>query len=118
VAAERARKLLTYNIDGDLVSQESKDVDALYDAWISRVGKYTIRGSAVGRLLAVPTIIDAQTGRRIIATPWTKLIGAPLPGMAYSFLGIGIAALGGWLRRGTKGDAAHSVRPQGVRNGL
>lgn len=90
VATARANKLLTYTGDGWVQSRNEwgEDRYSEYLAERETTGHFAIGGGVM------PRVVDVRTGRTIVKTPWnTRLIAAPFPAIAYSFLGVGLIGL-------------------------
>jgi hypothetical protein len=94
-ATARDNNILTFNSTGQLLnSTHEPQAFTQFRTTLQPSAPYIV----TGRL--IPKIVDRQTGKTIIATPWPKRIFAiPFPSAAYSILGLTLFALGQWLTR-------------------
>lgn len=99
VATARGKKLLTYNSDGELLFEGTYDwrKENLIGEFASETettGPYAVRRGLM------PHVVDARTGRTVIATPWYKrLVAGPFPAMFYAAIGFTLGLLGDMRRR-------------------
>jgi NHL repeat len=87
----------TYTTDGELL-EANLDVDELRRQGLvpgkAPTAPYAIRGGLI------PHVVDTQTGRTVIATPWPlRLIGSPFPAFMYFLIGVALIGLGDLRRR-------------------
>jgi hypothetical protein len=99
VATARGKKLLTYSGDGEL------QFEATYD-WRKEnlLGEFASETETTGpyavRRGLTPHVVDARTGRTVLATPWYKrLVAGPFPAMLYAAVGFALGLLGDLRRR-------------------
>jgi hypothetical protein len=81
----------TYSGDGELLDGPADPREDSTAAEPS--GRYAVRHGLT------PGVIDTQTGRSALATPWPlRLIATPFPAVLYFAIGVALVALGDWRR--------------------
>ena len=92
----RAKKLLTYSSDGELLEineHKPEDRQGRLASETEPTGPYAVRRGLL------PRVVDARTDRTVVTTPWyRRLLAFPFPAFLYGVIGLAVMAVGAWRR--------------------